>query len=366
MATDNVAPVADDDFDVTADLAAAFDAAENDTPALEPEPAGETAEQAAERVRDEKGRFAAKTETDEKAVEAKTSVAKTDEIAPVAKTSVSPVADPLAQPAEPVKPPPGFSPTAKVVWDKETLSKEEWEAVKRDIAKRNDEVGKGFEKLAEYKPIERFAEMARQSGTTLHRALENYVGIEQDLRRDFIGGISRICQNQGISPLALANQILARNGVAPSEGQAGNQPQAHQPAGVDLSPITQELNALKSYVQQQQTTAVQSEIQRFASDPKHTFFENVKADMGRLMNSGYAEGLDDAYEKACWANPEIRNLLIKQQQTAPTDPSAKVAAATQARAASKSITGSPIPNASAKGPDISIEDEIRQLMDASV
>lgn len=356
---DNVAPVADDDFDVTADLAAAFDAAENDTPVEKVEPE-ETAEQAAERVRDEKGRFAAKTEEPEPVKEPAKEVAKAAEpVAPVA--AAAPVVDPLA---EATKPPPGFSPTAKVVWNKDQLSKEEWEAVKRDIAKRNDEVDKGFAKFAEYKPIERFMDMAKQSGTTLDRALENYIGIENDLRRDFIGGISRICQNQGISPLALANQILARNGVAPSEVQPGDQPTAHQPAPVDPNAIAQ------SVYEQIQQRQIQEEtnraIKQFGDDPKNQFFENVRKDMVRLLQADAAESLEDAYDKACWANPEIRNLLIKQQTTAVNDPSAKVAAATQARAASKSITGSPIPNASAKGPDISIEDEIRQLMDASV
>jgi hypothetical protein len=357
---DNVAAVAaDDDFDVTADLAAAFDAAENDTPAPEPEPA-ETAEQAADRVRDDKGRFAAKTEQPEPVV-AKETVQPGAKVEPA---PAAPVADPLAPVADPVKPPPGFSPTAKVVWDKETLSKEEWEAVKRDIAKRNDEVGKGFEKLSEYKPLDRFVDMAKQSGTTLDRALENYIGIEQDLRRDFIGGISRICQNQGISPLALANQILARNGVAPSEGQPGAQPQAHQQASVDP-------NAIAEHVRQQiRSEQLQEEVNRsikqFGSDPKNQFFENVRLDMTRLLQAGAAENLDDAYDKACWANPEIRNLLIKQQASPVIDPSAKVAAATQARAASKSITGSPVPGAGNKGPSVSLEDEIRQLMDASV
>jgi hypothetical protein len=353
---DNV-PVADDDFDVTADLAAAFDAAENDTPVEKVDPE-ETAEQAAERVRDEKGRFAARTEEPEPVV------AKAKTVEPGAKVEpapVAPVVDALAPPAEPVKPPPGFSPTAKVVWDKEALSKEEWDAVKRDIAKRNEEVDRGFEK---YKGVDRYAEMAKQSGTTLDKALENYVGIEQDLRRDFIGGISRICQNQGISPLALANQILARNGVAPSEVQPGDQPQARQPAPIDPNAIAQSVREQIRAEQLQEE--VNRSIKQFGSDPKNQFFENVRQDMTRLLQADAANSLEDAYDKACWANPEIRNLLIKQQSVAAPDTSAKAAAATQARAASKSITGSPIPNASAKGPDISIEDEIRQLMDASV
>jgi hypothetical protein len=134
-----------------------------------PEPAGETAEQAAERVRDEKGRFAAKAEEPEPVV-AKEPVKAAEPVAKV-EPAVAPVVDPLAPPAEPVKPPPGFSPTAKVVWDKETLSKDEWEAVKRDIAKRNDEVNKGFEKLAEYKPIKQYIEMARSPARRWTRRL---------------------------------------------------------------------------------------------------------------------------------------------------------------------------------------------------
>jgi hypothetical protein len=360
---DNVAAVAaDDDFDVTADLTAAFDAAENDTPEPVSEPTGETAEQAAERVRDEKGRFAAKTEEPEPV--AVKEPAKAAEPAAKVEPAQAAAVDPLAPPAEPVKPPPGFSPTAKVVWDKETLSKEEWEAVKRDIAKRNDEVGKGFEKLAEYKPIERFAEMARQSGTTLDRALENYVGIEQELGRDMVGGVTRICQNKGVHPVALANQILARYGAAPSEGQTGEQLQAHQPAAVDPNAIAASVRD-QIRAEQIQEDANRS-IKQFGSDPKNQFFENVRQDMTRLLQAGAAESLEDAYDKACWANPEIRNLLIKQQAAPANDPSAKVAAATQARAASKSITGSPVPGAGSKGPSISLEDEIRQLMDASV
>jgi hypothetical protein len=180
-----------------------------------------------------------------------------------------------------------------------------------------------------------------------------------------VGGVSRICQNKGVHPVALANQILARYGAAPSEGQTGEQPQAHQPAAVDPNAIAASVRD-QIRAEQIQEEANRS-IKQFGSDPKNQFFENVRQDMTRLLQAGAAESLEDAYDKACWANPEIRNLLIKQQApAAASDPSAKVAAATQARAASKSITGSPIPNASAKGPSVSLEDEIRQLMDASV
>jgi hypothetical protein len=352
---DVAAIAADDDFDVADDLAAAFDAAEAaDKPSAEIE---EAAAEVAERVRDDKGRFAPKAEETPDAPVEPIKTGK-EQVAVAQGTPVTPVA-PVADAADALRPPPGWSPAAKVAFA--NLPPE----VQQSVAKREQEVNQGFAKLAEYKPIERWSEMARNSGTTLDKALENYVGMENRLRQDFPGGVVELCQRQGIHPVALANQILARSGVAPSEAQAGDTPQVHQQApSVDYA-TTQRIAALEHHIQQQQTAGVQSEIERFASDAKHTFFENVKADMGRLINSGYADNLDDAYEKACWANPEIRPLLIKQQSPV-SDASAKAAAATQARAASKSITGSPIPKAGSKGPETSLEDEIRQLMDASV
>jgi hypothetical protein len=307
----------------------------------------ETEAERNERLRDDKGKFA----TEKNAV----------------KTEPKP-ADSLAKPAEgeaedegkpALRPPPGWSPTAKVAFDK--LPPE----VQQAVANREEEVNKGFAKFQEYKPIDRFMEMAKQSGTTLDKALENYVGIENDLRRDFIGGISRICQNQGISPLALANQILARHGAAPSEVQPGEQPEARQQAPSVDPAIMQKISALETYIQQQQESGVQTEIQRFASDPKHTFFENVKKDMGQLISSGQAENLDDAYDKACWANKEIRALLIKQQQ--PVVSTANAADAVQkAKAAAKATGGAPSagfkPNAGAEGG--SIRDTIRAAVNA--
>lgn len=306
----------------------------------------ETEAERNERLRDDKGKFA----TEKNAV-------KTEPKPDVPAEVEAPKPEDDGKPA--LRPPPGWSPSAKVAFDK--LPPE----VQQAVANREEEVNKGFAKFQEYKPIDRFMEMAKHSGTTLDKALENYVGIENDLRRDFIGGISRICQNQGISPVALANQILARNGAAPSEVQPGEQPEARQQApGVDPA-IMQKISALETYIQKQQESGVQTEIQRFASDPKHTFFENVKADMGKLISSGQAEDLEDAYDKACWANKEIRALLIKQQ--APVVPTANAADAVQkAKAAAKATGGAPAagfkPNAAPEGG--SIRDTIRAAVNA--
>src|SRR5437879_1297314 len=100
MAVDDVAAVAaDDDFDVTADLAAAFDAAEQDVSPAADVPAEETAEETADRVRDEKGRFA-KAEEPEPAAKAVPAAEPRPE---VAAPQVVAGAIPESAPAEPVK-----------------------------------------------------------------------------------------------------------------------------------------------------------------------------------------------------------------------------------------------------------------------
>src|SRR5437868_1636505 len=108
MDIDNVAsPEADDDFDMTADIAAAFDAAEADTPPETPEaPEGETEAQA--RARDEKGRFAPKAPDEAAPPEEQPK----DQV--VAKEPVAAPAE--VQPVDAPRPPPGWSPAAKVAF----------------------------------------------------------------------------------------------------------------------------------------------------------------------------------------------------------------------------------------------------------
>ena len=258
MSMDNEADLSaanEDDFDLSADLAAAFDAADEpaETSADVPE---ETAAETAERVRDEKGRFAPK------AVEDKTTAEQPqDQVA--AKTDAPAPVDAVPEPTtDALRPPPGWSPAAKVAFANAPPE------IQQAVAKREQEVNAGFAKLAEYKPIERYAEMAKQSGTTLDRALESYIGIENELKRDFIGGVSRICQNQGIHPVALANQILARNGMsANQDADAGAASQGYQqPQGVDLSPVMQKISALENYINQQRQSEILSVVDKFAAD----------------------------------------------------------------------------------------------------
>lgn len=342
MAEDlNSAPAETDDL--RASLEAAFSNPEPAADAAPEIPAGSDdpiAEQAArEYSRDEAGRFAPADKAAEKPVEAQKAPEAAKPAAPEKAASEAPQAAPEAH-----RPPPGWSPAAKAAFG--TLPAE----VQAAVFKREQEVNQGFAKLAEYKPLEQYVEMAKRGGTTLDRALEQYVGIENALRTNLVEGFTRISQNIGVHPVEMAQQILAAYGQPHQTGQTGQpqaQPAAPQAATPDVrSIVQQELQGVQRQAQ------IDAALEGFFSDPANVYAENVTDTMLPLVsqrrqenpNEPYAQTLKWAYEKACWAHDEVRPLLIKQQWDEKQRQTAE--AANQARSAARSITGSPIPGAS--------------------
>lgn len=103
--------------------------------------------------------------------------------------------------------------------------------------------------------------------------------------------------------------------------QAQGQPQQQDP---NIQYLTQNLQALQSQWQQFQNQQQQTEqaqlhqtIEEFRQDAvQHPHFEAVRESMAALLQSGMAQNLQEAYDKAIWMSPDIRqNVLTAQQQT---------------------------------------------------
>jgi hypothetical protein len=322
-----------------------------------PEPAVDVSEDG--RERDDKGRFVAKTESteeDPKAVEAPKE-AKTE--APALEASKGAM-----------RPPPGFSIASKVAWDKETLSPEEWAAAKADIAKREQEVDNGFKR---YGGLGKFAEEAERNGTTLQSAVSDYVGIETALRQNFIGGIEFICQRMGVDPRQLSQVMGARyNPAGQGAGQSAEVPASAQQVpqqpvqAIDPRAIAEHVtNVVRAEAEQRE---LNSQIASFSADPTNKFFPDVRQDMAKIVQAGKADNIKDAYEAACWLNPEIRAILINEANGGRNKEAA--AAASKSRSAAKAIGGAPAPGVN---PDmaghrknLSLDEEIRAAVDAQV
>lgn len=93
---------------------------------------------------------------------------------------------------------------------------------------------------------------------------------------------------------------------------------------IDLNPpdpeviaLRKELGEIKSFIQSSQTSAnnqltarIDAEIEAFANDPAHPYFNELADDIHKLFKSGMANSLAEAYEKALYANPNTRQKEI--------------------------------------------------------
>jgi len=243
--------------------------------------------------------------------------------------------------------------------------------IQQEVVKREQDVERG---LAQW----------QTKGERLNR-LDQVLAPRQ--QRFQLAGIDEV---QAVQALFAAQDLLERDPVsalmylARQSGvdfrqlvEHGARQQAHEP---QLHPVLQglvgEVQSLRSAVAQQhedsrraQASEYSSQVQAFAADPANLYFQNVARDMATLIRSRQADTLQDAYEKACWASPEIRPLMLEQQQRATRDAArgAASARADAARRAGGSVIGSPSPGAAPgrSGPPLSLEDELRAAFAAA-
>lgn len=93
-----------------------------------------------------------------------------------------------------------------------------------------------------------------------------------------------------------------------------------------VAPLQQQVQQLQAFIQGQQRTSQESTlaeantaIAQFESDVdesgnlKHPYFHNVSDLMATFISEGRATTLDDAYEKAIWADSSTRAVLLSEQ-----------------------------------------------------
>lgn len=326
--------------ELSGDIEAAIEQQQKGSEPIEeaPEPAVE--ETSGERERDEKGRFKPRGETAE-------AEAAPEKVQEPKETEPAPELGAVAQ-----RPPQGFSVASKAAWD------ELPQHVRDDIAKREQEIGVGMQR---YTGLARFADEAERNGRTLQDAVTDYVNVESILRRDPVAGVEFLCQKMNFNPRALAWAMSQRYGANGQDAQPTQNP------GPQYAPPQQQVdpraiaeyaaNVVRTEFQQKQ---IDSDIDRFAADPKNKYFPNLRKDMAQIVNAGKATTLQEAYEAAMWLNPEIRTILISEANGGANKQAAAVAS--KARNAAKAIGGSPAeginPDAKGKRQKQSIDDDI--------
>ena len=105
-----------------------------------------------------------------------------------------------------------------------------------------------------------------------------------------------------------------------------------------LHQIQQHLTGQQQTVQKQEHERVAKEVNAFAADAAHPYFDDVADDMVPFLKSGAS--LQDAYDKAVWANPVTRakeQARIQQDQQAEAKRKAQEAADAAKKAAAANI-----------------------------
>lgn len=231
--------------------------------------------------------------------------------------------------------------------------------IKQALDKREKEVEHGFTRLDE----------ERNFGKQLKEVITPYMPI---------------ITAEGGNPVAAVQSLLNtayQLRTAPQAQKAQLIQQIAQQYGVDLGHLPQteaidpaykalmdKINGLESTITQQSTLQqqqehykIQSEIQAFAANPANTYFEQVKAAMAPLLGSGQARDLQEAYDKACWATPEIRTILIAAQEKELFEKRKQEIA--KKKQASVSVTGSPGHKANAGKSTKTLEEELGDVYD---
>lgn len=259
-------------------------------------------------------------------------------------------------------PPPGWSVRSKAEWDKLPPH------IRDDILKREREISEGFR---QYEGLGRFAERARAAGQTLAEALAAYTGIEDLLRRDVGAGLLHIATNAGLTQYQagqlfadLAQRLghqfpapglsTAAGGSATDQNVAADPNLLHQVIAPVMQPLMQRINALEQSLRaqaeadhRQRERSATEAIEKFRTDPAHRYYENVEADIARLLESGAVprsgnpyDDLAKAYEIACWQHPEIREQLINERMTKAEQQRKQEDSVERAKRASKSLNSS--------------------------
>ena len=272
----------------------------------------------AEKTRDDQGKFAAKP-AEEAPITEKPAIA--EPIKPETGQEVAPDTKSL------VTPPATWSAAAKSIYG--TLP----ETARKEIAKREQDYARGIQQHAEaakgyqnmMREFQPYEAMIRSENGTPEGAIRDLLKTSYQLR-------TGTPQERG----QLVMQIAQRFGAdltqftgqqAKPEGQPEFMPQMQQYVQQLVNP---HLERIQAFEQSQQTaqqrqaeqlqTETMSQIEAFQSataedgSPKHVYFENVRPLMSSYFASGQAQTLDQAYEMACWANPEVRAALQADMQ----------------------------------------------------
>lgn len=207
---------------------------------------------------------------------------------------------------------------APKTWSKEALA--EWATLppraQQEILKREEDFLRG---------ITQYKERA-ETGDRFSKVVEPYSPILQAENIDPVQMFQSFAANHYIlsrgteaQKLELAANMIAGYGIDFNNLANFIGDRILEPADPRVATLEQEIAALKqgqaTITEREKAAQVQqlgSEIETFAADPAHPFFAELVDDIAKLFETGQANTLAEAYEKAVYLNPTTRQKEVER------------------------------------------------------
>jgi hypothetical protein len=288
-------------------------------------------------------------------------------VAPQARPPGAPPAPAAAAPPAAVKAPQSWKPAAREAWAK--MPPELRAALEPEVTRREKETAQVLEQTAQARHIAAaygqvvgpYSAMIHSEGTSPPQFIGQLLQTAQALRTAPPGHkaqlVANIVREFGV-PIEALDQALA----------GGPQPQGQpQQAGQEFrDPRFDQFLGEVEQAKQRRALAdrekANTDIQEFAKEAE--FLNDVKAHMATLLNEAaqrrQSMSLQEAYERACWADPEVR--VYFQQREAAKAAKASQASTQRARAASMSVRTQPATSAPPAVKTGSVEDDVKAAL----
>lgn len=223
------------------------------------------------------------------------------------------------------------------------------ETIRKEIWDREERMDRG---MARYAGLAEYAVEAEKSGQTLKEVMAAYTAAEERLISNPVATLAEFCKMTNTHPLQVA-QFLGLPVAGHNPAQPQSAPQGYQQPVSSDPRVDQLIRWQQELAQREQAREAQmvtTEVERFLGDTKRfPYAENVRVVMGKLLDAGMANSLEDAYQQAIYLDPTVRALVeeesfksrmgsVQQQQSAR---SAR-AVVQEAKRSSGSLSGSPV------------------------
>lgn len=310
--------------------------------------------------RDDSGKFTTAPKESKAKTNSETPIESNTEAAPLkaapVKETTAPESKPTAQEtpstAPSNAPPVSWAADAKAEWSKLTP------AIQNAVLKREHEASTGIRQYSEQtrrleSALSPIAQAAKEVGIPVDEAAQRLVHAHNLLRQNGPAGILALCQQFGVDPSTLAAHQPA---IAPQI-----QPQVYRDPRVD------ELYDWRQNQLADMARSSENFVETFASTEGHEHFDAVSNEIMALIpvikgsNPHWSQQqvLQDAYDRAVYANPSTRKALQESQRV--KDEAERLAASkakvSNARSAAVSISGAPV-GTQATPPKGSVREEL--------